>query len=114
MSKLLQVLTTFLFLGILFTGNTQGYYPMGSRAQSLGNASNTLEDVWAYHHNPAALTGVKKLAVGISYENRFLLKELQSQGVAVALPLKKELFLLEVSVLDTVIFFHLKQGWDIA
>jgi hypothetical protein len=89
MSKLLQVLTTFLFLGILFTGNTQGYYPMGSRAQSLGNASNTLEDVWAYHHNPAALTGVKKLAVGISYENRFLLKELQSQGVAVALPLKK-------------------------
>jgi len=89
MSKLLQVLTTFLFLGILFTGNTQGYYPMGSRAQSLGNASNTLEDVWAYHHNPAALTGVKKLAVGISYENRFLLKELQSQGLAVALPLKK-------------------------
>ncbi len=89
MSKLFQVLTTFLFLGTLFTGNTQGYYPMGSRAQSLGNASNTLEDVWAYHHNPAALTGVKKLAVGISYENRFLLKELQSQGVAVALPLKK-------------------------
>jgi len=89
MSKLIQALTNFLFLGILFNGNTQGYYPMGSRAQSLGNASNTLEDVWAFHHNPAALTGVKKLAVGISYENRFLLKELQSQGVAVALPLKK-------------------------
>jgi long-subunit fatty acid transport protein len=67
----------------------QGYYPMGGRSQSLANASATLEDVWAFHHNPAALTGVQKMEIGISYENRFLLKEMQSQGVAFALPVKR-------------------------
>lgn len=67
----------------------QGYYPMGGRSQSLANTSNTLEDVWAYHHNPAALTGIQKMEVGISYENRFLLKEMQSQGFVFAIPLKR-------------------------
>ena len=67
----------------------QGYYPMGGRSQSMANTSATLEDVWAFHHNPAALTGVQKMEIGISYENRFLLKELQSQGVTFALPFKR-------------------------
>lgn len=88
-STIFHTLSVFFFVCLFFQANSQGYYPMGSRAQSLGNASNTIEDVWAYHHNPAALTGVKKMEIGISYENRFLLKELQSQGVAVAIPIKK-------------------------
>lgn len=67
----------------------QGYYPMGGRSQSMANASATLDDIWAFHHNPAALTGVQKMEIGVSYESRFLLKELQSQGVAFALPLKR-------------------------
>jgi len=56
---------------------------------SLANASVALEDVWSYHHNPAGLTNLKKIEIGVSYENRFLLKELQSQGFVVAIPLKK-------------------------
>ena len=88
-SNLFSFLTFLFTLSLVSQGIAQGYYPMGSRAQSMGNAGNTLEDVWAYHHNPAALTGVKKMEIGICYENRFLLKELQSQGVAMALPLKK-------------------------
>jgi hypothetical protein len=74
---------------ITITSFGQGYYPMGGRSQSLANASNTLEDVWAYHHNPAALTGLKKMEAGISYENRFLLKEMQSQGFVFAIPIKR-------------------------
>jgi hypothetical protein len=66
----------------------QGWLPMGSRSHSLGNASVAIDDIWAYHHNPANLVSVKKLGFGLSYENRFLLKELQSQGFVVALPLK--------------------------
>ncbi len=62
---------------------------MGSRSMSLANASAAVNDVWAYHHNPGALTGIKKVAFGVSYENRFLLKELQSQGFVVAYPLKR-------------------------
>lgn len=61
---------------------------MGSRSHALGNASVAIDDIWAYHHNPANLVSVKKLGFGLSYENRFLLKELQSQGFVVALPLK--------------------------
>jgi len=66
----------------------QGWLPMGSRSHALGNASVAIDDIWAYHHNPANLVAVKKLGFGLSYENRFLLKELQSQGFVVALPLK--------------------------
>ena len=66
----------------------QGWVPAGARSMSLGNASVTFEDVWAFHHNPGALAEIENFTAGISYENRFLLKELQSQGLAVAIPLK--------------------------
>jgi long-subunit fatty acid transport protein len=61
---------------------------MGARSMSLANASVAIEDVWAFHHNPAALAEIKKLGFGVSYENRFLLKELQSQGLTAVIPLK--------------------------
>ncbi len=66
----------------------QGWVPAGARSMSLGNASVTLEEVWAYHNNPGALAELEDFAAGASYENRFLLKELQSQGLAIAVPLK--------------------------
>lgn len=70
-------------------GFSQGWQPMGARSNSLGNASVCLDDVWAFHHNPGATAGITKIGAGISYENRFLLKELQSQGLVVAVPMKK-------------------------
>jgi hypothetical protein len=66
----------------------QGWTPMGARSMAMANASTTINDVWAYHHNPGALGDVDRFTAGISYENRFLLKELQSQGFAVAVPMK--------------------------
>jgi hypothetical protein len=68
---------------------SQGWYPMGARSASMSNAVVALEDVWSFHHNPAGLASLKSISAGVSYENRFLLRELQSQGVAVAVPLKK-------------------------
>ena len=67
----------------------QGWVPAGSRSRAMADASVTFSDVWAYHHNPAGLALVKKASVGIAYENRFLLRELQTQSAACALPLKK-------------------------
>ncbi|TNE55104.1 MAG: hypothetical protein EP338_05160 [Bacteroidetes bacterium] len=61
----------------------QGWLPVGARSMSLGNATVALEDVWAYHHNPAAMAGLKGTHVGVSYENRFLLKDLQTQGLVI-------------------------------
>lgn len=82
--RLLFVLSMFHFLAF-----SQGYQFVGSRSIALGNATVALEDVWAFHHNPAALSGLKKISGGISYENRFAMRELQSQAYVVAYPLKK-------------------------
>lgn len=69
--------------------NAQGWRPIGARSNALANTSVCLEDVWAYHHNPAATAGLKTFSAGVYYEARFLAKELQTQGIAVAMPLKK-------------------------
>jgi hypothetical protein len=82
----------FCFPILISSALAQGWQPMGSRSIALGNASVALNDVWAYHHNPAALIGIKNLSFGVSYENRFLLKELQSQGFVVAYPFKRSVF----------------------
>ena len=66
----------------------QGVYPSGARSMSMANASVTFNDVWSHFNNPGAVGNAKELTVGISYENRFLLKELQSQSVAAVIPLK--------------------------
>src|SRR5690606_31680218 len=57
-------------------------------SNSLANASVALADVWSYYHNPAALSKLKTTSLGLAYENRFLLKELQTQAFVVAQPLK--------------------------
>lgn len=84
---------TRLTLLLLFTYSfsvsfAQGWNPVGSRAVSLANTSVCLDDVWAYHHNPGALASVKTSSFGAYYETRFLTKELQTQALAVAIPLK--------------------------
>lgn len=66
----------------------QGVTTNSARSMSMANASTTFNDVWAFHNNPGALGDVEQLSIGLSYENRFLLKELQTQGVAIAVPLK--------------------------
>ena len=68
--------------------SAQGLFPAGGRSMSMANTSATLVDVWGYHNNPGALAEVEDINIGLSYENRFLLKELQSQVLAVAIPLK--------------------------
>lgn len=66
----------------------QGWLPIGGRSNSMGNATVAVSDPWSYFHNPGALAEVDKVSVGIAYENRFLLKELQSQGLVYVQPMK--------------------------
>jgi hypothetical protein len=80
-------LTFLLILSCLFV-HSQGWQPAGSRSMSMANSTVALSDVWSYHHNPAGLAFLKTTSAGLSYENRFLLKELQTQAVVVAQPLK--------------------------
>jgi len=86
-----MVKQVFIFFSLVLPLNamSQTTFSNSARSLSLANASVTLQDVWAQLNNPAALVGMKNQAFGISYQNRFGLKELQSQGVVYALPLKK-------------------------
>ncbi len=67
----------------------QGWNSVGARSNSLAGASVAIDDVWAYHNNPGALATIKSLTIGAYYETRFLTKELQTQSLAAAIPLKK-------------------------
>ena len=91
MLKLLLFVFTFTVLCVT-AAQAQGWSPAGARSMSLANASVALNDVWAYHNNPGALGGLKQTSFGVAYEDRFGLKELQSQSLVVAHPIKKGVF----------------------
>jgi len=78
-----------LLLGISAISFSQGWNPVGARSNSLAGASVTLTDVWAVHQNPGAVAQVKSFSAGLYYDSRFLTKELQTQALAIAAPLKK-------------------------
>ena len=86
--KATRIILILCFYVFALNAISQGIYFSGSRSNSLANASVCLEDVYAYHNNPANLSFIKNVSVGLSYENRFLLKELQNQSLAIAIPLK--------------------------
>src|SRR5690554_20432 len=73
---------------ITFIVNAQGWMSQGARVGSMANNGVTFVDVFSFHHNPGALGFLENGTAGISYESRYALKELQSQSVAAAVPLK--------------------------
>lgn len=86
MKQLLLLLLLFTYT--TFQGFGQGWNPVGARSASLANTSVCLDDVWAYHHNPGAAASIQQISVGAYYESRFLTRELQTQALAAAIPLK--------------------------
>ena len=71
-----------------FAINAQGWLSQGARAGAMANNGVTLVDAFSYHHNPGALGFIEEGTAGLSYESRYVLKELQTQSIAVAIPLK--------------------------
>ena len=62
---------------------------VGARSAAMGNASVPFSDIWSSYNNQSGLAWLEKMEVGAFYENRFLLSELSSQGLAFAAPVKK-------------------------
>ena len=62
---------------------------IGARSAAIGNASVTLADFWSVHNNQAGMASYKKIAVGVYYENRFLVKETGLKCLSVIIPVKK-------------------------
>lgn len=62
-------------------------HSVGGRSASLGRCSVALNDFWSSHNNPAGFALYKDIGVGISYENRFMLKELGYKNAGLLIPL---------------------------
>ena len=60
---------------------------VGGRCASMGSCSVAFCDFWSIQNNPAGLAKWRSLSVGISYENRFLMKELSYSNAALAIPI---------------------------
>ena len=69
----------------------------GARSAAMGDASLANKDVWAGFNNPAALTGLHSVSTGLFYENRFMVSEMSSAALAVAMPVGKGVFALNYS-----------------
>ncbi len=67
-----------------------GYSDAGAHANSMGNASVTLEDVYSVQNNQAVLAFIEDAAVGISTQNFYLLEgSLNTHYGVAALPTNK-------------------------
>lgn len=64
-------------------------FPIGARSAGMANASVCLTDLWAIHHNQAAMVGLEQAGVAAYYENRFLISNLNLQGATAVLPTPK-------------------------
>ncbi|HKR06689.1 MAG TPA: hypothetical protein VJY62_18790 [Bacteroidia bacterium] len=88
MKKHLLLLFIFLLLVScvfpLFAGNES--IQAGGRSAGVAGAAVTYSDIWSAFHNQAGLANLKKFSAGAFNETPFLLSELSTRGVAVALP----------------------------
>ncbi|MBX7181532.1 MAG: hypothetical protein K1X82_05430 [Bacteroidia bacterium] len=73
--------------GILRAGNEN--FQLGSRSAALGGASVCLSDIWSLGNNQAGLGYIKNISLGAYYDNKFLLKDLNTGAAAIAIPIKK-------------------------
>lgn len=60
----------------------------GSRSNAMGNCSVSVSDFWSVQNNPAGIADYQLFSAGISYENRFFMKELSFYNAALVMPVK--------------------------
>lgn len=75
-----SMLLTGLFFSVL-SAQSQIHYQLGSQSYGMANTGLCAANVWATFNNPGALGMVEKTSLGLSAENRFLIKELSSQAL---------------------------------
>ncbi len=81
--------TLFLFCLVFNLSKSQSYLTYaGARSSAMSDATVTVSDVFATFSNQACLAELEKPEVGASILNRFTVKELNTEALAFALPLK--------------------------
>lgn len=82
----------------------------GARSASLAHTSVTLTDIWASHHNQAGLAFIEEPVAAVSYQNRFLLRDLSLFHAALALPLHSGTMGLSISHFGFELYNQSKAG----
>ena len=86
MKRNLFLIGFFLFSYQCFSWDLSGI--AGARSNATGNCSVSLNDFWSIQNNPAGMANYRFFGVGISYENRFFMKELSLYNAALVMPMK--------------------------
>ena len=86
MKRSLFLIGVFLFNYQCFSWDLSGI--AGARSNATGNCSVSLNDFWSIQNNPAGMADYRFFGVGISYENRFFMKELSLYNAALVMPMK--------------------------
>lgn len=78
----MKKLLLFVLLLLPLTMMAQVPNQIGARANGLANTTLLISDVWAVKNNVGAIGMLDKTELGLTYQNRFLLKEFANQSVA--------------------------------
>lgn len=79
--------------GITKKTNAQSdFSQIGGRSLAVSGSSVTYQDVWSQYHNQAGLAFLKGINVGLGFQNAFMVKELSTKSIAVAIPVKSGVF----------------------
>lgn len=84
-----------LVLSIVLNANLfaqEGKPIIGAKSTALGGQSTTLKDVFAVVNNPAGITTLEGVNVGVYAENRFLIEGLNLFGVSAVIPTQNSAF----------------------
>jgi hypothetical protein len=74
-----------IFLSSLSLKSQNNY---GPRLTAMGNAGVAMQDIWSVQKNQAGIAALKNAQFSAGYENRFGVKELNTQSAAFVLPIK--------------------------
>lgn len=76
------------FILFLCTLSISAQVNYGPRLTAMGNAGVALQDVWSVKKNQAGIAGLENAQFSAGYENRFGVKELNTQSAVFVLPIK--------------------------
>ncbi len=78
-----------IFLNITFTLSAQYDQTKGARQAGMGGAALFNADVWATFNNQAQLAKLEKIAIGVSFSDRFAMPELADKSAVAAFRIDK-------------------------
>jgi hypothetical protein len=88
--------------------------PMGARSTAMADASICLDDVWSSRNNQAGLAFLRIPEAAFFFQTPFLMKELKTAGLVLAIPVRNGTFGLDLSSFGYALYTENKYGLSFA